>query len=59
MSEEFETRRERLKSALYLGLQENGSGDPLETKNQEKTRTVPRNIERWDTLVPSGSVGYV
>ena len=32
---------------------------PFGDKKSRKTRTVPRNIERWDPLVPSGSVGYV
>ena len=53
------TRRERLKSALYLRLKIKSKGDPLETKkNPRKSRTVPKN-RKGDALHSSGFVGYV
>ena len=39
---------------------QNERGDPLETKkNSEKSRTVPKKIERGDSVVPSDFVGYL
>ena len=38
----------------------NERGDPLETKKfSRKSRTVPKKIEKGDSLAPSGFVGYL
>ena len=58
------TRRERLKSALYLRLKKRktvffGKKLAIFEKKIEKCRTVPKKIKRGDPLASAGFVGYV